>query len=134
MIASGVLGVITLIAVVHTFRTASRGGARITCASRILSMLTALPAFFVPGVPALLVVLAAVTVVLTLISVFLVLARPGDAGLIRPPGEMPVTHLGGVRPIRPASRPDSRGTDIWRPSRPSDTRLSRRAGRRTIVG
>ena len=39
-------------------------------------MLTALPAFFVPGVPPLLVVLAAVTVVLTLISVFLVLARP----------------------------------------------------------
>jgi hypothetical protein len=76
MIASGVLGVITLVAVVHTWRTASRGGARIACASRILSMLTALPAFFVSGVPPLLVLLAAVTVVLTLISVFLVLARP----------------------------------------------------------
>jgi len=76
MIAGGVLGVITLVAVVYTFRTASRVGARIASASRILSMLTSLPAFFVPDVPAGLVVLAAASVVLTLICVYLVLARP----------------------------------------------------------
>jgi hypothetical protein len=66
MIAGGVLGVITLVAVVYTVRTASR----------ILSMLTSLPAFFVPEVPAGLVALAAARVVLTLHRVHLVLARP----------------------------------------------------------
>ena len=76
MIACGVLGVITLVAVVYTVRSASRVGARITCASRILSALTSIPAFFVADVPAELVVLAAAGIVLTLISVFLVLARP----------------------------------------------------------
>ena len=75
MIVSGVLGVITLIAVAVTVRTASRLGARITCGSRILSMLTALPAFFVPDVPAEFVVMATIGVLLTLLSVWLVLAR-----------------------------------------------------------
>jgi hypothetical protein len=76
MIACGVLGVITLVAVAYTVRSTSRVGARITCASCILSALTSIPAFFVADVPAELVVLAAAGIVLTLISVFLVLARP----------------------------------------------------------
>jgi hypothetical protein len=65
--------------VVYTVRSASRVGPRITCASRILSALTSIPAFFVPDVPAELVVLAAGGIVLTLISVFLVLARPATS-------------------------------------------------------
>lgn len=79
MIVGAVLGVITLVAVGYTFRTGNRIGARITCASRILSMLMALPAFFVPDVPAGWVAAAAAAVVLTLVSVFLVLARPRRA-------------------------------------------------------
>ena len=76
MIACGVLGVITLAAVFPTVRAASRTGARIVCASRILSALTSIPAFFVPDVPAELVLFAAAGIVLTLVCVFLVLARP----------------------------------------------------------
>jgi hypothetical protein len=80
LIAGAVLGVITLVAVVAGWRGGGRVWARITCASRILSMLLSLPAFFVPGVPAEFVAMAAVGVVLTLVAVFLVLARPAAVG------------------------------------------------------
>jgi hypothetical protein len=71
-----VLGVLTLAAVVYTWRTGNRVGARVLAGTRILSALTSLPAFFVSGVPAGVVVLAAVGVVLTVVAVGLVLTRP----------------------------------------------------------
>ena len=75
LVAGGVLGVITLVAVGYAFRSAGRAAARIVAGSRILSMIMGLPAFFVDGVPALFVALAALGVVLTVLSVWLVLAR-----------------------------------------------------------
>lgn len=76
LVAGSVLGVVTLVAVVHTWRTRSRGGARIVAGARILSAATALPAFFVEGVPPVVVALAAAFVVATVVVVGLVLARP----------------------------------------------------------
>ena len=73
-----VLGVITLVALVYTWRTGNRVGARVVAGSRILSVMLALPAFFVGGVPAGIVVLVAVIVVITLLTVWLVLARPAE--------------------------------------------------------
>jgi hypothetical protein len=77
LIAAGVLGIITVAAVVHTWRTRSRVGSRITAGSRILSALTAVPAFFVDGVSGGLVAVAGVGIVLTLVAVWLVLAPTG---------------------------------------------------------
>ncbi|MCF2531643.1 hypothetical protein [Yinghuangia soli] len=76
LIADGVLGVITLIAVVYAWRTADRTGSRIVAGSRILAAVTSLPAFFVEGVPAFVVALVAVLVVVTAVTVALVLSRP----------------------------------------------------------
>ncbi|MGQ0573109.1 MAG: hypothetical protein ACT4RN_02770 [Pseudonocardia sp.] len=79
LVASSVLGVVTLVAVVWAWRTGSRVAARIVAGTRILSGLTALPAFFVEGVPAAFVVWAAATVVLTVVCVGMVLSRPRRA-------------------------------------------------------
>lgn len=79
LVATTVLGVITLIAVVWTWRTGSRVAARIVAGTRILSAITALPAFFVEGVPPAFVALAAVGVLLTVVAVGLVLSRPRPA-------------------------------------------------------
>jgi hypothetical protein len=68
LIGAAVVGIITLAAVVHTWRTRSRVG------SRILSALTELPAFFVDDVSGVLVAVAGAGVVLTLVAVWLVLA------------------------------------------------------------
>jgi len=70
-----VLGVITVVAVVVAFVTHRRGAVRIAAGSRILSALTAVPAFFA-GVPAWLVVLVSVIVLLTITGVVLALAQP----------------------------------------------------------
>jgi hypothetical protein len=78
LIASAVLGLITIIAAIWTWRTASRAGARIVAGSRILSILGALPAFFVSGVPAVVVAMVAVSVVLTVVTVVLVLSKPAQ--------------------------------------------------------
>lgn len=53
---------------------------RIAAVARILSALTAVPAFFVGGVPAQLLVAAAVTVLLTVVAVVLMLLRPRRRG------------------------------------------------------
>lgn len=76
LVAGAILGLITLIAVVHTWRTGSRLGARITAGSRILSIFGALPAFFVKGVPPSVVAYVGLGFVLTILSVVLVLSRP----------------------------------------------------------
>jgi MFS family permease len=56
-------------------RTGSRAGLRIMAVARILSAITALPAFFVPDVPALFVTWGAATVVLTIVAVVLLMSR-----------------------------------------------------------
>ena len=76
LIAGAVLGLITLAAVVYTWRTGNRLGARIVAGSRILSMIGALPAFFVDGIPAFIVAIVGLGVVLTIVAVVLVLSRP----------------------------------------------------------
>lgn len=76
LVARLVLGLITLVAVVYTWRSRSRVGGRIIAGSQILVMISALPAFFVDGVLSTFVVLSAVDVVVTVIAVGLVLSRP----------------------------------------------------------
>jgi len=76
LVGDAVLGLITVVAVVHAWRTASRTGSRVVAASRILSAITALPALFVTGVPAWAVALVAVLVVVTVVVIALVLSRP----------------------------------------------------------
>ncbi|MGI5243874.1 hypothetical protein [Dactylosporangium sp. CA-139066] len=78
LVADAVLGLVTLGAVVFAWRSASRVAARIVAGTRILSALTALPAFFVSGVPAPVVAIVAATVVLTVVCVVLVLAPPRE--------------------------------------------------------
>lgn len=77
LVLTTVLGVITIVAVVGAWRTAGRGLIRIASGARILSAITALPAFFV-DVPPGLKVLTAVFVVVTVVTVVLMLtpARP----------------------------------------------------------
>jgi hypothetical protein len=68
-----VLGVITVIAVVVAWRTGRRGAVRIAAGARIVSLLTALPAFFV-DVPASVQAIVAVFGVLTIACVAMMLA------------------------------------------------------------
>lgn len=76
LVAGAVLGLITLVCVVHTWRTGSRISARLIAGTRILSILGAMPAFFVSGIPPVAVAIVAALVLLTIISVVLVLSRP----------------------------------------------------------
>ena len=73
LVLAALLGVVTLVAVVHASRSGSRGALRDVAATRVVSAITALPAFFV-GPPAWIVIVVAVTVVLTIACVLLVLA------------------------------------------------------------
>ncbi|MEJ3749481.1 hypothetical protein WEI85_40250 [Actinomycetes bacterium KLBMP 9797] len=72
LLLDGVLGLITVVAVVVAWRTARRGATRIVAGARIISMVTALPAFFV-DVPAGVQVLVGVFVLLTITCVALIL-------------------------------------------------------------
>jgi hypothetical protein len=72
VVLGGLLGIATLAAVVVAWRSGRRGALWIVAGTRVLSALTALPAFFV-DVPALVKLLVAVFVVLTIVSVMLVL-------------------------------------------------------------
>jgi hypothetical protein len=68
----GLLGLITVVAVVIAWRTGRRGFVRLAAGARIISALTALPAFFV-DVPAWLKVLVGVFGVLTVVCVVMML-------------------------------------------------------------
>jgi hypothetical protein len=72
-----VLGVVGLVAVVAAWR-GSALGARIAAGSIILITLTALPAFFVSGVPAAIRVLVGASVLVTVLAVYLMLAPRRD--------------------------------------------------------
>ena len=73
LVLGSILGVITLIAVVVGWTKANRAAIRVAAGARIVSVLTALPAFFV-DVPAGIKILVTVAVVLTVVSVVLMLS------------------------------------------------------------
>ena len=73
LVLGSILGVITVIAVVVGWAKANRGAIRVAAGARIVSVLTALPAFFV-DVPWFIKLLVTVAVVLTVISVVLMLS------------------------------------------------------------
>jgi hypothetical protein len=73
VLLGGVIGLATLAAVVVGWRSGGRGALRIVAGTRVLSAITALPAFFV-DVPAWLKLVVAVAVVLTVVCVVLVLS------------------------------------------------------------
>ena len=73
LVLGGICGVVTIAAVIIAWRKLNYGALRAAAGARIVSALTALPAFFVdvdPGVKA----LAAVSIVITVISVVLMLS------------------------------------------------------------
>jgi len=70
-----VLGLITVVGIVLAWRGASRGGVIAVIVTRLLSAVTAVPAFFVDGVPGPIRVVAAVAVAVALLSVGLVATR-----------------------------------------------------------
>jgi hypothetical protein len=72
LIIDAVLGLITIVAVVYAWRTGSRGAVRIAAGARIVSMITALPAFFV-GVPAGIMLVVGLLVVVTIACVAMML-------------------------------------------------------------
>jgi len=72
-----VLGVVGVVAVVAAWR-GSALGARVAAVSIILITLTALPAFFVSGIPAVIRVLVGVSVLVTVLAVYLMLAPRRD--------------------------------------------------------
>ncbi|MFJ9359331.1 hypothetical protein [Streptomyces mirabilis] len=76
LIADGVLGIITVAAVVYAWRLTSWTASRVVAGARILSVITALPALFVTGVPAWVVAVAALFVVVSVVVIGLVLSRP----------------------------------------------------------
>jgi hypothetical protein len=73
LVLGSICGVITVVAVVIGWTKANRGAIRVAAGARIVSMLTALPAFFV-DVPWFIKLLVSVAVVLTVISVVLMLS------------------------------------------------------------
>jgi hypothetical protein len=73
VLLGGLLGIATLAAVVVAWRAGRRGALRIVAGTRVLSAITALPAFFV-DIPASVKLLVAVVVVLTVVCVVLVLS------------------------------------------------------------
>jgi hypothetical protein len=73
LLLGGVLGLITVVAVVIAWRTSRRGPIRIAAGARIISVITALPAFFV-DVPWFIKVGVTVAVILTVVSVVLMLS------------------------------------------------------------
>ena len=79
------MGVITLAAAVVIARNGSRTAVRVMAAARILSGLTAVPAFFVPSVPPVFVAFGAAVVVLTVVAVVLLMSR-ARTGPVTPSG------------------------------------------------
>lgn len=75
LVLDAILGIVTLVAVVVAWRTRRRALVRLAAGARILSMITALPAFFA-GVPAFLVAVVSLFVVLTVATVVLMLLPP----------------------------------------------------------
>ena len=75
LVAGSILGIVGLAAAVAAWR-GNPVAARIAAGALIIMALTALPAFFVDGVPTLVRILAAVSVLLTVVAVYLIFAAP----------------------------------------------------------
>jgi hypothetical protein len=80
LVLGAVLGIVTLIGVLLGWVRGSRAGVRTAAASRILSMLLALPAFFVAGLPPVVRVFASVAVLASILCVVLMLLPQRTAG------------------------------------------------------
>lgn len=76
LVAAAVLGLVTIATVIVTWRTGSRLGARITAVTRILSALTAAPAFFIDHVSSGFIAAAGATIIVTLVAIWLLLSHP----------------------------------------------------------
>ena len=76
IVAAAVLGVLTIAAVIVTWQTRSRLSARLAAAARVLSALSAVPAFFVDDVGNGYVAAAGAVVLLTLVAIWLLLSTP----------------------------------------------------------
>jgi hypothetical protein len=76
IILGGVLGLLTLGALVRAWRSTSRTALRVVAGTRVVSAILALPAFFV-DIPPGLAAAAAASVALTVLSVVLILAPAG---------------------------------------------------------
>jgi hypothetical protein len=74
-IICAVLGLITAAALVPAWRRGSRGAVAAIVVTRLLSAVTAVPAFFVDGLPGAIVAVAAAGVAVTLVSVALIAPR-----------------------------------------------------------
>jgi len=72
LVLTTLCGIVTLVAVGPAWRSGDRVATRVTAGARIVSALTALPAFFV-DIPAGVVVITAALVVLTVVSVVLMM-------------------------------------------------------------
>lgn len=70
LVLATVCGVVTVVAVAIAWTKASRGAIRVAAGARIISMLSALPAFFV-DVPAALKLVVTALVILTVVSIVL---------------------------------------------------------------
>jgi hypothetical protein len=92
LISSAILGVITVAAVIRTWRARSRPAARVVAGSRVLSALTSVPAFFVGDVPAGLIIVAGAGIAVTLISVWLILGRTDPKAAAAAPGHPAAAH------------------------------------------
>jgi hypothetical protein len=77
LLVDGLLGVLTIVGVVIAWRSASRGAIRVVAGSRIISAITAMPAFFV-DVPAGIKLLVGVIVLVTLATVVLIMTPARD--------------------------------------------------------
>ncbi len=78
LVLGTICGVITVVAVIVAWSKAHRGAIRVAAGTRIVSMLTALPAFFV-DVPAGVKLLVTAFVILTVVSVVQMLSPVRDA-------------------------------------------------------
>ncbi|WP_156043689.1 hypothetical protein [Cellulomonas sp. URHE0023] len=78
LVLDTILGIATVAFVVVALRTRSRGAIRIVAGLRIVSVLSAVPAFFAPVPPAL-VTAAALDVVVTFVGIVLALTPPRRA-------------------------------------------------------
>ncbi|ORM36663.1 hypothetical protein [Williamsia sp. 1135] len=76
LVFSGVMGVATIVLAVIALRKRNRNAVRGVVITRFLSALSAVPAFFVSGVPGSVVVLVAVFIVLTVVTIALVMSKP----------------------------------------------------------
>ncbi len=73
LVVGSICGLVTVVAVIVAWAKANRGAIRVAAGARVISMLTALPAFFV-DVPAFIKLLVTAFVILTVVSLVLMLS------------------------------------------------------------